>query len=391
MRPATATVLFICAAALLVARFWMHRNSPRRTMDHAEVVRQNGAVVPSTTLPDNRFTHDEASSLETVRRRYHTAVSVQLAREMAATPPPRPRHPPPRPATAATTIDAPPSPPPLLPNTINFVFLGLWPHKGSSMPSSFRKNLASWRAHNDMAAFPVKLWSLDDVLALVHTEGLFPRQVVDAFGYASPIQKADLARYCILAAHGGWYFDLDTGVQCSGSGLSSCTNNLRTLLDKRSFGLAQKSGALFWERGPLSMQERDNSARRACRHGSQEYPLRLSNYALYARDAKGLQFFSTVLDLAACRVLREREAKGGCNQEYTVLFTTGPDVTSEVAQGQRAVGKVCGGSRGYGAAATTSADALNMLVVDPKSLVVNANSFTWRGASNSALRHRHDE
>ena len=230
----------------------------------------------------------------------------------------------------------------------------------------------------------VRTLLLDDVTALLRTKGLFPRGVVDAFHFASPIQKADLARYCILAAHGGWYFDLDTAVQCSsgrGAGISSCTNDLGALLDNRAFDLAHKSGALFWERGPLSRSERLASAQRSCRHGVSEYPFRLSNYALYARDEKGLRFFRAVLDLAVCRVLLDRDEQSGCDPEYNVLYTTGPDVISEVAQGQRAIDK-CGGI-----AAATSAKALNMLMADPKSLVMNANSFTWRGRSNSALRH----
>ena len=269
------------------------------------------------------------------------------------------------------------------PRRINFVYLGLWPRKGSPMPSAFRRNLHSWRKKNE-DTHPVKLWSLEDVLELL-TSGAFSEQIVEAFHFASPIQKADLARYCILAAYGGWYFDLDTGVECSSqSSLHKCTNNLQTIYSHKPFDLKSKSGALFWERGPLSRTEQQFSKRRKCRHNVPEYPLRLSNYALFAQDGKGRRFFRTVLDLAACRVLQERDQPSGCDAEYTVLFTTGPDLTSEVAQGLRdGIGR-CGTDLG---GAHTTYRALNMLVADPKSLVLNANSFTWRGPRNTALRH----
>jgi hypothetical protein len=270
--------------------------------------------------------------------------------------------------------------------TINFVYLGLWPHRDAPMPSAFQDNLRSWRRQN--GDFAVKLWSFDDVLQLLGTKGLFSDDIGRAFRVASPIQKADMARYCILAMHGGWYFDLDTGVQCAtGGSLQRCTNDLHALSAELS--LAGRSGALFWERGPLNQREQARSALRSCRGNVPEYPLRLANYALYAHDQRGREFFQSVLRLAACRVLRERERPRGCDPEYTVLFTTGPDVTSEVAQGQRSIhgcGRAAAAADDDGDSAG-AAHSYNMLVVDPRSLVMNANSFTWRGASNSALAH----
>ena len=318
--PVTVAVLLICTVALLTTTVWVYPASQgkslhRRTESH-DVRRQanppslsDGAAGKShaaSTSDDTQFA-TQTASLEKVRQARRvkpsaaTLVNAATTAHMATTAlAVQPQ------TTIYTTTNKPRLPRPLRPNTISFVFLGLWPRHGSPMPSGFRKNLESWRTHNDEAYFHVKLWSLNDILALIHTEGLFSREVVDAFNYASPIQKADLARYCILAVHGGWYFDLDTGVQCSTGGLSGCTNNLRAMLENPAFHLPQKSGALFWERGPLSARERSESARRGCRNGVEEYPLRLSNYALYARDANGLLFFRTVLELASCRVLQER-------------------------------------------------------------------------------------
>ena len=58
----------------------------------------------------------------------------------------------------------------------------------------------------------VKVWDAAKVRRLLETH--HSPEVLAAYVAASPIQKADVARYAILATHGGWYFDLDTGIDC---------------------------------------------------------------------------------------------------------------------------------------------------------------------------------
>ena len=61
-----------------------------------------------------------------------------------------------------------------------------------------------------------------------------------------------------------------------------------------------------------------------------------------------------------------------------VLFTSGPDVVSEAVQGARE-------AVAFGARGADAAPLAGVAVLDPGPLIVNANSFTWRGHGNPAL------
>ena len=106
-----------------------------------------------------------------------------------------------------------------------------------------------------------------------------------------------------------------------------------------------------------------------------EHPLRLANYALFCA-APGCALAERALELAAARL--GARAGAGCDDEYGVLFTSGPDVVSEAVQGAREA--VTFGARGADAAPLAG-----VAVLDPGPLIVNANSFTWRGHGNPAL------
>ena len=93
------------------------------------------------------------------------------------------------------------------------------------------------------------------------------------------------------------------------------------------------------------------------------------------------------------RVERVTEAK-----EYAILWSSGPDVVTESAFGIRDTFFEDGGEenddrkgvgRGEGVASTLregrGITRDGSLIVDPGSLVVNANSFSWRGRGNAAL------
>ena len=89
---------------------------------------------------------------------------------------------------------------------------------------------------------------------------------------------------------------------------------------------------------------------------------------------------AAVLALARCRLERASSAAGvPCDEEYQVLFTSGPDVLTEAAFGNRDVGGTT-----CTAAAGASAGAHGVVVVDPGALVRNSNRGSWRGESNSA-------
>ena len=289
------------------------------------------------------------------------------------------------------------------------------------MPASFRANLDKFQQQNigttttTTTTTNIQLWSNTDVLHLL--EKFYDVDIQNVYKHdASPIQKADLARYAILGVHGGWYLDLDVGLHC-GKGatkLSACRNDLHSLelflqakrRAKAGTGAGDgdgEGGTLFWERGVLSAAEMKQSARHPCRNHVPEYATRLSNYALHASSNEGRLFFRDVLSLAACRVsVNIIDGCGNDDDEYQVLFTTGPDVVTEMAYGNRNVetaslgGSGVGGNGGVCQTAARSkagrrmrtAQERGMLVIDPKSMVMNANTFSWRNGRGEKMKNR---
>lgn len=100
---------------------------------------------------------------------------------------------------------------------------------------------------------------------------------------------------------------------------------------------------------------------------------------------------------------------GGREEEariYEVLFSTGPDVVSEAAAALAVGAKTVGGREtpagGEGAGHPSEAAAADespseahaliggtgshVLLVDPGPMVVNANSWSWRGSGNVAMK-----
>lgn len=64
----------------------------------------------------------------------------------------------------------------------------------------------SWRRLNP--GWDYRFWSDEDLLAFMQAE--FPQLVEMFLGYPHAVQRADLARYCLLARFGGVYADIDT-------------------------------------------------------------------------------------------------------------------------------------------------------------------------------------
>jgi hypothetical protein len=208
----------------------------------------------------------------------------------------------------------------------------------------------------------VKLWDGEMVEVLVQHR-LDPQQLL-LYRTAAPIQRADLARYLVILEHGGWYLDLDVGVDCikshqhhteRGQIARVCTNKVAVL--EAAVGFDQQPTAIFfYERDPLTLAEQAETARRPCRGGEVEHAVRLANYGFWgAKGAVGLQ---RVVQLAFARLARlgaSASAAGGASagaaggagagagiycahpnqrteqlgRQYTVLYSTGPDAVSE--------------------------------------------------------------
>jgi len=128
------------------------------------------------------------------------------------------------------------------------------------------------------------LWTDADNRALVASE--YPSLLPMYDGYASPIQRADVARYVIAHARGGVYADLDT----------QCFKPFGPLLEGASLVLSYKAG--------------NNFSRGACN-------------SVFA-SAKGHPFWGVVFD-----VLRNRSATPLSSGHTAVLYSTGPAVLRE--------------------------------------------------------------
>jgi len=64
----------------------------------------------------------------------------------------------------------------------------------------------SWQLLNP--GWEYRFWSDDDLLAFMAAE--FPELLALYRSYSKPVQRADLARYCLLRRYGGLYADIDT-------------------------------------------------------------------------------------------------------------------------------------------------------------------------------------
>ncbi|WP_336801276.1 glycosyltransferase [Kaistia sp. MMO-174] len=73
------------------------------------------------------------------------------------------------------------------------------------IPQAMQAFVASWpKLH---PGWEIRLWTDDDLARLVETD--YPHLAELYFGYARPIQRADLGRYLVLRSYGGVYADLD--------------------------------------------------------------------------------------------------------------------------------------------------------------------------------------
>lgn len=306
----------------------------------------------------------------------------------------------------ADLAGAPPGRLPLL----HFVYLGLW--GGSAMPFRFSQNLDRWKEAN--IGRETRVWNLGDVRRVLRGLEAAVPGIQDTFERsASPIQKADMARYAILYAYGGWYFDLDSGVECKyesilrGDGPArGCSNRLdqfEAFLTSQAEQASVAQGGsdhmvtVFWERGRLSLEDATQSARRTCRQGVPEYRTRLANYGIWSSKGNPIWVDTLKLAIQRLRALQSGVSCGGGSsegavraKEYEVLWATGPDLLTESVLGVReSVGPGVAGlaDPAPSAPALFTRDSHRILIVDPKAHLYNANTWSWRGKANPAMAH----
>lgn len=194
-----------------------------------------------------------------------------------------------------------------IPRLLHVVF-GLW--DSGPLPWRYRKVLAGWRAHHPDWRFV--LWNRSSAKNLV--EQSYPQLTGIYHGFNRCVQRSDLLRYLILHRHGGVYADLDL----------DCLASLEPVLQANSLA------RIFVLVETVLSPERAEAIGRShsIRNNRPELPERIANFFLAA--SAGHPLLARVLELVC-----ERSTLP-VRSDYDVLYTTGPDVVTEVIQGDRA-------------------------------------------------------
>jgi mannosyltransferase OCH1-like enzyme len=193
----------------------------------------------------------------------------------------------------------------MLPQHAHFVY-GLW-SSDHGLPLLYRDTLRAWQAQG----WSTRLWRRRDCEALLKRH---PEHRALFESMPRPVQRADLIRYLIVLHEGGFYFDLD------------CRPG-KTRIPM----LALSSEAVFFVEHVLPKKwPAEAAARHPIRRGRPAHREQIANFAFGAQPDHPV-----VRDVVALVAERCRENPSPAG-DYDVLYTTGPDVTTEVVQSVRA-------------------------------------------------------
>ena len=214
-------------------------------------------------------------------------------------------------------------------NKINFIY-GLWDNK-KEIPEKYTRNLSRWINLNP--EYQIKIWNREMIETLIldcpKWGWLLKKNI-------TPIQYCDIARILIILRHGGVYSDLDVlpNVSLKEMNLKKGKCNIGTefpyirkkiisnlgnsddkkiiktvLIDKRSNRLKKKSQPF-------------NKNLPKIRNNIPEKLPRISNY--FFSSTPGHIYLHNCLRLISHRIDLQ------INKEYDIIFTTGPDIFTEV-------------------------------------------------------------
>lgn len=196
----------------------------------------------------------------------------------------------------------------------HFVY-GLW-DPVDKMSNLYKKNMKLWQTQG----WQVTLWTPKEIDKLLERypqwQELYLNQTVRR------VQKADIVRYLIVYDQGGFYFDLD------------CTpdkhNNLFQFLQhhhKNNNDNTHPTMYYFVEHVMPKSYTKTTAARYPIRKGKNELPTRIANYAFGCQT----RFHKSLIDIfdLICNRLQQQVDKLHLD-DYGVLYTTGPDVVTEV-------------------------------------------------------------
>lgn len=184
---------------------------------------------------------------------------------------------------------------------------GLW--DDGPLPFRFWARVGSWLRHHPSPHWQVVLWTRPQAEALIDAH--FPELAPTYRAYQRPVQRADLLRYLLLYHYGGFYADLDI----------VCRQSLSSLLQDQPSMVVQVETTLTPERC------REIGQGQPIRQGRAELELRIANYFLGCRA--GDPIMGEVIQLV------QERSHLPIRCDYDVLYTTGPDVVSEVIHRRR--------------------------------------------------------
>ena len=147
------------------------------------------------------------------------------------------------------------------------------------------------------------LWSEEDVLSIMNSE-----EIEVYTNYVHKIQKADYARYIVLKYFGGIYVDLD----------------IEFIKDFYPIYLTHNKKDLFFEELTLSNDFVKETKNFKIRGGKEETPLRIANYIIMTLPQS--DNIQGIIDL--CNSRKDLII----NEDYDIIYTTGPDVVSQYMQ-----------------------------------------------------------
>jgi len=192
-----------------------------------------------------------------------------------------------------------------IPRVINFVF-GLW--DDGALPWRYRWLLGGWARRHPLPKWKVILWGKQTSERFVSEQ---QPEYLDLYcSLSRDVQRADLLRYLLLYHFGGFYIDLDLLCRSTLDGLLAEHPDARMLTCVETILTAEKA--------------REIGQTEPIRNGKAEIPERVANYFMACVPRHPV--VKAIIDLV------EQRAGIPIRFDYDVIFTTGPDVVTEVVQ-----------------------------------------------------------
>ena len=193
-----------------------------------------------------------------------------------------------------------------IPRLIHAVY-GLW--DSGPLPWRNRWVLGGWARKHNTPDWKIVLWGKDTSERFVRHQ--FPKYWNMYRSYRRDVQRADFLRYLLLYHFGGFYIDLDLQCRSALDGLLSEHPEARMLACVETRLTARRA--------------REIGQAEPIRNGKAEIPERVANY--FMACAPGHPVMGNIIDLV------EQRAQLPIRRDYDVIFTTGPDVVTEIVQG----------------------------------------------------------